>query len=72
MNVALLGPMPTSAIAYLTQTLNASAGVVVAPRTTPEDNGVKFFSETGEKLDSSLQELISEKLNHDCPMLVSR
>ncbi len=72
MNVALLGPMPTPAIAYLTRTLNASAGIVIsASHNSYEDNGVKFFSETGKKLDSSLQELISEKLNHDYPMLVS-
>ena len=72
MNVALLGPMPTPAIAYLTRTLNASAGIVIsASHNSYEDNGVKFFSETGKKLDSSLQELISEKLNYDYPMLVS-
>ena len=48
MNVALLGPMPTPAIAYLTRTLNASAGIVIsASHNSYEDNGVKFFSETG-------------------------
>ena len=72
MNVSLLGPMPTPAIAYLTRTLNASAGIVIsASHNSYEDNGVKFFSETGKKLDSSLQESISEKLNQDYPMLVS-
>ncbi len=72
MNVALLGPMPTPAIAYLTRTLNASAGIVIsASHNSYEDNGVKFFSETGKKLDSSLQESISEKLTQDYPMRVS-
>ena len=72
MNVALLGPMPTPAIAYLTRTLNASVGIVIsASHNSYEDNGVKFFSELGKKLDSSLQELISQKLNRDYPMLVS-
>ncbi|MFL2504481.1 MAG: phosphoglucosamine mutase [Candidatus Azotimanducaceae bacterium] len=72
MNVALLGPMPTPAIAYLTRTLNASAGIVIsASHNSYEDNGVKFFSELGKKLDSSLEELISQKLDRDYPMLVS-
>ncbi|MDC2964411.1 phosphoglucosamine mutase [Gammaproteobacteria bacterium] len=72
MNVALLGPMPTPAIAYLTRTLNASAGIVIsASHNSYEDNGVKFFSEAGKKLDSSLEESISERLNQDYPMLVS-
>ena len=72
MNVALLGPMPTPSLAYLTRTLNASAGIVIsASHNSYEDNGVKFFSELGKKLDSSFEELISQKLDRDYPMLVS-
>ncbi len=72
MNVSLLGPLPTPAIAYLTRTLNASAGIVIsASHNSYEDNGVKVFSELGKKLDSSLEGLISKKLDRDYPMLVS-
>ena len=73
MNVALLGPLPTPAIAYLTRTLNASAGIVIsASHNSFEDNGLKFFSESGKKLDSSLEGLILQKLERDYPMVVSR
>ena len=48
-NVLLLGPMPTPAVAYLTRTLYACAGIVISASHNPyEDNGIKFFSETGE------------------------
>lgn len=47
-DVALLGPMPTPAIAYLTQTLRANAGIVIsASHNLFEDNGIKFFSSEG-------------------------
>lgn len=50
-DVRLLGPMPTPAIAYLTQTLRANAGVVIsASHNLFEDNGIKFFSADGSKL----------------------
>lgn len=43
-DVCLLGPMPTPAIAYLTQTLRAHAGIVIsASHNLFEDNGIKFF-----------------------------
>jgi len=45
MDVALLGPIPTPAVAYLTRALGAAAGVVISASHNPfEDNGVKFFS----------------------------
>ena len=54
-DVALLGPMPTPAIAYLTRTFNASAGIVIsASHNAYQDNGVKFFSGVGAKLDDSV------------------
>ena len=44
-NVLLLGPMPTPAVAYLTRTLYACAGIVISASHNPfEDNGIKFFS----------------------------
>ena len=50
-NVFLLGPMPTPAVAYLTRTLYACAGIVISASHNPyHDNGIKFFSEDGEKL----------------------
>lgn len=62
-DVGLLGPMPTPAIAYLTQTYNASAGVVIsASHNHFQDNGVKFFSSQGLKLSSKDQAKIEKKL----------
>jgi phosphoglucosamine mutase len=50
-DVRLLGPMPTPAVAYLTQTLRANAGIVIsASHNLFEDNGIKFFSADGSKL----------------------
>jgi phosphoglucosamine mutase len=47
----LLGPMPTPAIAYLTRTLHANAGIVISASHNPYfDNGIKFFSAEGTKL----------------------
>ena len=44
-NIRMLGPMPTPAIAYLTQTLHADAGIVISASHNPfDDNGIKFFS----------------------------
>jgi len=50
-DVMLSGPMPTPAIAYLTRTLRLSAGVVISASHNPyQDNGIKFFSDSGNKL----------------------
>lgn len=63
-DVRLLGPMPTPAVAYLTQTLRASAGIVISASHNPfEDNGVKFFSAEGTKLDDSIELAIEEELD---------
>ncbi|OYY73821.1 MAG: phosphoglucosamine mutase [Gammaproteobacteria bacterium 28-57-27] len=68
-DVRLLGPMPTPAIAYLTRTLRASAGVVISASHNPfDDNGVKFFNEAGSKL-SDTQEAAIEALM-DSPLEV--
>lgn len=62
-DVHLLGPMPTPAIAYLTRTLRASVGIVIsASHNLYEDNGIKFFSAKGFKLDDAVEELIEKKL----------
>ena len=55
-DVKLLGPMPTPAIAYLTRTFRASAGIVISASHNPHhDNGIKFFSADGTKLDDRLE-----------------
>jgi len=63
-NVLLLGPMPTPAVAYLTRTLYACAGIVISASHNPyEDNGIKFFSETGEKLADDVELAIEEEID---------
>ena len=63
-NVLLLGPMPTPAVAYLTRTLYACAGIVISASHNPyEDNGIKFFSETGEKLPDDVEQAIEAEID---------
>ncbi|MCE2679491.1 MAG: phosphoglucosamine mutase [Burkholderiales bacterium] len=55
-DVMLAGPMPTSAIAYLTRTLSLDAGVVISASHNPfYDNGIKFFSASGTKLPDDVE-----------------
>lgn len=62
-DVYLLGPLPTPAIAHLTRAFHADAGVVISASHNPYfDNGIKFFSGQGKKLDTELQNAISEQL----------
>ncbi len=64
MDVLLLGPMPTPAIAYLTRTFNAQAGIVISASHNPfSDNGIKFFTDKGEKLDDEVELAIESQLN---------
>lgn len=63
-DVSLLGPMPTPAIAYLTRTFSASAGIVISASHNPFfDNGIKFFSTRGEKLDDAVEAAIEAELD---------
>ena len=63
-NVALLGPMPTPAVAYLTRTLHACAGIVISASHNPfYDNGIKFFSAEGEKLPDDVEQAIEAELD---------
>src|SRR6059036_3396888 len=58
-DVLLVGPMPTPAIAFLTRSLRADAGVVISASHNPyQDNGIKFFSNDGFKLPDELEEEI--------------
>jgi len=60
----LLGPMPTPAIAYLTKTLGAEAGVVISASHNPYyDNGIKFFSADGRKLPDQVEQSIEAELD---------
>ncbi|WP_435276747.1 phosphoglucosamine mutase [Psychrobium sp. nBUS_13] len=63
-NVALVGPMPTPAIAYLTRTFRAEAGIVISASHNPYyDNGIKFFSANGTKLDDDLELAIEAEID---------
>ena len=65
-DVRLLGPMPTPGIAYLTRTLRASAGIVISASHNPfYDNGLKFFSGDGCKLDDELEAEIEQLFESD-------
>ena len=71
-DVLLLGPMPTPAIAYLTRTFNASAGIVISASHNPyHDNGIKFFSSAGKKLDDQIEAAIEDELDRDMQMVAS-
>ncbi len=62
-DIHLLGPMPTPAIAYLTRTLRASAGIVISASHNPYyDNGIKFFSASGTKLPDEVEAEIEAQL----------
>jgi len=62
-DILLTGPLPTPAIAYLTKTLRASAGVVISASHNPYyDNGIKFFNQDGEKLTDNVQRDIEAEL----------
>ncbi|WP_289051026.1 phosphoglucosamine mutase [uncultured Acidaminococcus sp.] len=58
-NAHLLGVIPTPAVSYLTEKLEANAGVVISASHNPfEDNGIKFFARTGYKLPDAVEDEI--------------
>ncbi len=60
-DVVLVGPMPTPAVAFLTRTLRADAGIIISASHNPfADNGIKFFSRDGMKLPDDME----HKLEH--------
>lgn len=62
-DVLLVGPMPTPAVAYLTRALRLSAGVVISASHNPyDDNGIKFFSGDGAKLPDKTEAAIENEL----------
>ncbi|MCV6624406.1 MAG: phosphoglucosamine mutase [Cellvibrionaceae bacterium] len=69
-DVGLLGPMPTPAIAYLTRTFQATAGIVISASHNPYyDNGIKFFSRQGTKLSDEIELAIEAEI--DKPMVTT-
>jgi len=69
MNVQLVGPIPTPAVAYLTRSLRADAGVMLSASHNPAgDNGIKFFGADGYKLPDETEHAI-EQLMDELPPL---
>lgn len=63
-DVLLVGPMPTPGVAYLTRALRLSAGIVISASHNPhQDNGIKFFSAAGTKLDDATETAIEAALD---------
>lgn len=63
-DVQLMGPMPTPAVAHLTRSLRADGGIVISASHNPHfDNGIKFFSDEGEKLDDATELAIEAALD---------
>lgn len=62
-DVHMVGPLPTPAIAHLTRSFHADAGVVISASHNPYyDNGIKFFAADGRKLSDEMQDAINKKL----------
>jgi phosphoglucosamine mutase len=71
-DVGLLGPMPTPAVAFLTRSMRASAGIVISASHNPHhDNGIKFFSAHGEKLTDEVELAIEREVDADFATVVS-
>ncbi len=63
-DVGLLGPMPTPAVAFLTRSMRAQAGIVISASHNPHhDNGIKFFSAAGEKLSDAVELAIEQEVD---------
>ncbi len=72
-DIHLLGPMPTPGIAYLTRTLHAQAGIVISASHNPHyDNGIKFFSAKGKKLNNAIELEIERELDRDMVTVESK
>ena len=71
-NIGLLGPMPTPAIAYLTRTFRSEAGIVISASHNPyPDNGIKFFSADGFKLDDDIEIAIEAMMDEPMTCVAS-
>lgn len=73
MDVMMLGPLPTPAIAYLTQTARANAGVVIsASHNNYADNGIKFFAPDGSKISDQIQHEIEALMDQPMDVVESK
>ncbi len=71
-DIGLLGPMPTPGIAYLTRTFHADAGIVISASHNPfYDNGIKFFTADGSKLDDETEAAIEALLDQPMEVVAS-
>ncbi len=71
-DVMLLGPMPTPAVAYLTQTFRADMGVVISASHNPHhDNGIKFFSAEGKKISDEMELEVEAAFEQDIEVVAS-
>jgi phosphoglucosamine mutase len=67
MDVILLGPLPTPAVAMLTKSLRADLGVMISASHNPfEDNGIKLFGPDGYKLSDDLESQIEARMENGC------
>jgi phosphoglucosamine mutase len=72
LDVILLGPMPTPAVAYMTQARRAVAGIVISASHNPYyDDGVKFFNADGFKLSDKVEQAIEDMIDQPLTMVES-
>jgi phosphoglucosamine mutase len=72
-DVWLVGPVPTPGIAFLTRSMRADAGVVISASHNPfQDNGIKFFSREGFKLDDGIEAKIEDLVFDDSALAHGR
>lgn len=65
-NVRQIGPMPTPAVAFLTEDMRCDAGIMISASHNPYyDNGIKFFDANGDKLSASAEKEIEEIFSND-------
>ena len=71
-DVMLLGPMPTPAVAYLTQTFRADMGIVISASHNPHhDNGIKFFCANGKKISDEIELAVEAAFEQDIEVVES-
>ena len=71
-DVLLVGPMPTPGVAYLTRALRLSAGIMISASHNPfDDNGIKFFSGDGQKLDDAVEHAIEAAVDKPVETMAS-
>ncbi|MDC3087306.1 phosphoglucosamine mutase, partial [Paracoccaceae bacterium] len=69
--VNLLGPLPTPAVSFLTKSLRADLGIMISASHNPyEDNGIKFFDNDGLKIDTKIEEEISNQMGSKSQLVV--